>query len=335
MTDLRVGIIGAGQISQGNHIPFYQKLNKVKIVAISDVNKERAAKLAKEFGISKVYTDHKQMLDKENLDIISVCTPNFLHASQTIDSLEAGCHVLCEKPMALNAKEAEEMVRVAKTNKRKLMIPLRFQFTSEAQYLKKLIDKEELGDIYYIKSGWIRQQTIRTEKDWFARKEKSGGGCLIDIGVYMVSVALWLMNYPQVLSISASTYQKLGRQAKSKSYDVDDLASAFIRLDNGATLFIEVSWALNAAPGIYTILCGEEGGAEIRYPSLKIYKEKKGKIETIVPETGKKISFIDYFVDCIRKDKEPEANGEQGLKVMKVLDGIYQSAKEKREIYLV
>lgn len=189
-----------------------------------------------------------------------------------------------------------------------------------------------MGDIYYTKSSLIRQQTI-LPGDWFACKEKSGGGCLIDIGVYMVSIALWLMDYPQVLSISASTYQKLGRRAKTKFYDVDDLASAFIRLDNGATLFVEVSWALNATPGSYTIICGKEGGAEIRYnSSLKIYKEKEGKIETITPETGKRISFIAHFVDCIRKDKEPEANGEQGLQVMKVLDGIYESARIGKEV---
>lgn len=216
------------------------------------------------------------------------------------------------------------------------MIPFRFQFSPEAQSLKKLISKGELGKIYYAKSGWVRDKTSFKEKDsWFTMKEKSGGGSLIDIGVYMINTALWLMGNFNAASISASTYQKFKDRADTKIYDVEDLSSAFIRLKNGATLFIETSWALNSRPQRYVALCGEKGGADL-YP-LRIYKEKNGKMITATPRVIKKRSFhliAQEFISSIEERREPEANGEQGLKVMKIIGAIYASARGKKEIYL-
>ena len=331
MRKIRYGIIGAGDIAQKNHLPSFESFPEVELIALSDINKERLEKVSKEFDIPLAFTDYKKMLSDVHLDAVSICTPNFLHSTQTIDCLNASCHVLCEKPMAINLEEAEMMVRIAEEKNKNLMIPFRFQFSPEAQTLKKLINKGELGIIYYAKSGWIRGETIFKEKDsWFTKKEKSGGGCLIDIGVYMINVALWLMGNPEASSVSASTYQKL------QTYDVkvEDLALAFIKLKNGATLSIETSWALNIDPKIYVSLCGEKGGADL-YP-LKIYKREEGKVIIVMPEITKEDNFrliAKEFISSIKEERKAEGNGEQGLKVMKIIEAIYLSARKGKEIY--
>lgn len=337
---IKVGIIGAGDISRNQHIPAYKKFAEVDLAALCDVNRPLAEKLAAESGISKVYDDPAKMLAAEKPDAVSICTPNWLHAPQTIMALKAGCHVLCEKPMALNVRDAQKMAATAKQTRKILMIPFRTQFTTRAQHLKKIIAKGELGRIDHVKTGWLGDQPSFGGK-WFVAREKSGGGPVIDRGVYLVNAVLWLLGNPEVVSISASTSNLIGK--RDPGFGVEDMAGAFIRLKNGATVFIEVSYMLNGTPGAYMFLHGDKGGAEWvifgdifgARPPVTIFTRKDGKPEPQTPDIKISNAFeniIAAFLSAIKTGKQPPASGWEGLYGAKVLEGIYESARRKKEI---
>jgi predicted dehydrogenase len=336
---VRLGIIGSG--IGYLHCQSLKKINDTEAlaVAICDINEDRAKHVATECGISKVFTDHKEMLKDDSIDAIVVSTPNFLHAPQTIDSLQAGKHVMCEKPMAMNAAEAEQMVAVAKKTGKILMMGFNNRFRADSQLLKSFIDSGELGDIYYAKTGWLRRKGIPGLGGWFTTKAKAGGGPLIDLGVHVLDLALWLMGNPRPVSVMGSAYAKFGPQAAKEqggTYDVEDLAAGFIKLDNGATLILEASWAsFVERERIYTQLCGTEGGADL--DPLKIYKEIHGSLTDLTPQfrpvSGHEMEMR-HFVECLREGKEPMSTGQHGLDIMKILDAIYESMNTNKGVDL-
>jgi predicted dehydrogenase len=257
---VRIGVIGVG--IGYIHIQSMSKIppDQLEIAALCDVNEQRVRTVANEFGVKKVFTDHKEMLKQDEIDAVLVCTPNILHAPMTLDAFAAGKHVMCEKPMALNAAEAEQMVQAGKKAGKMLMMAFNNRFRSDSQLLKKFIENGELGDIYYAKTGWIRRKGIPGLGGWFTTKARAGGGPLIDIGVHVLDLTLWLMGNPRPVSVMGSAYAKFGPQAAKEqggTYDVEDLAVGLIKLDNGATLFLEASWESHIAKDvIYTNLVG-------------------------------------------------------------------------------
>jgi len=241
----RIGIIGLGMGKY--HLRNYQAYERCEVVAICDNNESLLRSISKEFNVPHVYSSIDEMLDAPlNLDGVSVALPNYLHAPVTMKALKKGLHVLCEKPMAMNAHEAEAMLAEARKDKRKLMINFSYRFIDHCMALKELIGKGTIGDIYYCRSVWHRRRGgIPKFGGWFGIKNLSGGGPLIDLGVHRLDLALWLMNYPHAVSVSASTYGLIGEKLASESkakFDVEDLAAAFIRLQNGATMVLETSW---------------------------------------------------------------------------------------------
>ncbi len=243
---VRVGVVGVG-IGR-LHLEGYQKHPDAEIVALADVNEERARQTAKEFNVPQIFADYEKMLKEADLDAISVCTPNSLHAPVAIAAFQAGCHVICEKPIATSAKEGEKMVEAARAAGKIFMMAFNNRFRGDTQVLKKFIDDGVLGDIYYAKTGWLRRRGIPGIGGWFTTKAMSGGGPLIDLGVHVLDLALHLMGNPKPVSAYGSTYAEFGpKMPGGDKYDVEDLASGLIKFQNGATVLVEASWASNIA----------------------------------------------------------------------------------------
>ena len=274
-TKLRVGIIGCGGIANGKHMPALAKLDTVEMVAFCDTREERAVKAAKDYGTAdaKTYTDYRELLADETIDVVHVCTPNSSHAEISIAALEAGKHVMCEKPMAKTAAEARRMVEAAERTGKKLTIGYQNRQRADSQYLYNACRRGDLGDIYMAKARAIRRRAVPT---WgvFLDKEKQGGGPLIDIGTHALDLTLWMMNNYRPKYAVGTVYHKLGQRENSanawgpwdpKKFQVEDSAFGFIVMEDGATIYLESSWALNSlevGEG-RTILCGTEGGADM------------------------------------------------------------------------
>jgi len=327
-------------------MPALEKQPDVKILAVCDVNEESAKKAAERFGVPNTLTDYRKMLEMSEIDAVHICTPNMLHAQPAIDALEAGKHVMVEKPIARNATEGQGIVDTARRTAKKLMVAQNMRFTAEAQCLKRFIDAGELGEIYFARVWALRRRGVPS---WgvFTDKEKQGGGPLIDIGVHMLDLALFLMGHPKPVSCSGQAFQKIGNTPGHvgkwgpwdwKNYTVEDYAAGFIRLDNGASLILESSFAANLGDErMNTSLMGTKGGADTN--PLKIYGETHDTLIDItpcwLPTVNSYEGEVRGFYDAIANDTEVPVTGEQALNVMKILDGIYESSETGKEVSLV
>ena len=254
---LGIGIIGTGSIAQLAHIPGYQAMaDQCEIVAAADVSEDALAAAQRDFGIPHLFRDYHELLQLDEVDAVSICASNPIHHPATLAALAAGKHVFCEKPLALNAADAREMVEAAQKADRILAVDFQSRFIPQAVALKQCIERGELGEVYFVRAAWNRRRGFAPRtKGAFHSKALNGGGALIDVGVHVIDTALWLMGGPSPVSVSGATYLKIGNQADGgynpwgpwnhQEMDVDDFAMAMIRCDNGATLSLECSWALN------------------------------------------------------------------------------------------
>lgn len=342
---VRVGIIGSGGIAQKAHMPGYAAIPDLcEIVAVADSSPEAAAKAAEEFHVPHVFHDYKELLAMDEIDAVSVCTPNYLHYQPTLDAFAAGKHVLCEKPVAMNATEAAEMVAAGHKAGKKFQVGYNLRFARSNQILKSYVDAGDLGDIYYARAQALRRRGI---PGWgvFIDKSKQGGGPLIDIGVHILDLTLWLMGHPKPVAASGITYAKFGKRSDVvgflgqwdyANFTVEDFAAALIRLDNGATIVLESSFVANIPEEIFsTTLCGTEGGATSS--PLTIVQEKHKSLQTFKPEfPNKEVNThgaeVKAFIEAIQNDTEPLVTGEQALMVAQIMDAIYASSESGREV---
>ena len=346
-----IAIIGSGGIARKSHLPAYLKLQaegKVKIVAVCDINELTAKAAAAEFGVPHIFTDYREALALSEVDAVDVCTPNYLHKAPVIDSFAAGKHVLVEKPIAINAVEGAEMVEAGRKSGKKFQVGLNVRFGPGPQAIKRFVDDGKLGDIYYARAHALRRRGI---PGWgvFTQKDKQGGGPLIDIGVHILDLTLWLMGHPEPVSVSGVTYTKfgtregvLGLQGKwdPKTYTVEDFGTGFVRFKNGATLSLESSFAANIEKNVMqTSVLGTEGGAFLDLFDItktRIYREESGTLTdsspVFLPEVGWHESEIRSYVQAILDDTPVEVPGEQGLMVTRILDAIYESSETGREV---
>ncbi|WP_324717227.1 Gfo/Idh/MocA family oxidoreductase [Carboxydochorda subterranea] len=344
---IRVGIIGAGGIATGAHIPGYQALgDQVELVAVADVDGERARRVAAEFGFARSYTDYHEMLAQETLDAVSVCTPNKFHAPATIAALRAGCHVLCEKPPATTVLEAQAMREAAAAAGRILTFGFHMRFKSEAQAAYRFVAAGELGEIY---AGRVTAMRRRGIPSWgvFTNKALQGGGPLVDIGVHVLDLALWLMDYPQPETVLGATFQKLGTRPGVapwgpwdwQHYEVEDMAHAMIRFANGASLLLETSFAANIEPmdEMNVRLQGTEGGLTLQ--PLRIHREAHETLVDVTPAWLPTVkphhAEVAHFVRCIRGEAQPLSTPDQAVALQQIVDAIYQSAETRTPIRLV
>ncbi|EFM10505.1 oxidoreductase domain protein [Paenibacillus curdlanolyticus YK9] len=354
---LRVGIIGCGGIANGKHLPALSKNKHVAIVAFCDIEEERAAAAKQQYGSenSRIYTDYKELLQDGSIDIVHVLTPNDSHSFITIDALEAGKHVMCEKPMAKTAEEGRAMLAAAKRTGKKLTIGYNNRFRPDSQHLKKVCEKGTLGDIYYAKAHAIRRRAVPT---WgvFLDEEKQGGGPLIDIGTHALDLTLWMMDNYKPLSVTGSVFHKLGSKENAANawgpwdpakFTVEDSAVGFIKMENGATISLEASWALNSldVDEAKCTLCGTEGGADMK-GGLRFNGEEDGRL--FVKEVDLKAGGVAFYdgasakdidvecaawIDAVRFDREPIVKPEQALVVTEILEAIYTSARTGETVY--
>jgi len=346
----KIGVIGAGSISEF-HLDAYKAHPDVEIAAICDVNEERARAKAEKYGASRVYADYRELLAQPDIDGVSVCTWNNSHAEISIAALEAGKHVLVEKPLCKTMEEALAVQEAVRRTGKVLQVGVVRRYGENAEILKQFIDNGEIGEIYYAKASWLRR--LGNPGGWFADVERSGGGPLIDLGVHLIDICWYLMGKPKVKSVSGNTYRKLGNRSnvkyleyyKAADYDpsfntVEDLANALIRFENGASLIVDVSFTLHGKQnGVEVSLYGERGGI-ILEPELKIITEKYDTILELAPQMDHPAfdfnqgfaSEIAWFVSAMAGEKETLSPVEDGVELMKMLTGIYESARLGREI---
>ena len=340
---LRMGVVGLG-MGRG-HARGYLQHPGAELVALCDVDGDRLAEGAAEMDVSQTYTDALRMFREADLDAVSIAVPNKYHAPLTVAALKRGLHVLCEKPMATTVQEARRMNAAAAKAKKNLMINFSFRFTEASYALKKQVEAGVVGDIYFGRTVWHRRRGIPKFGGWFGDKELAGGGPLIDLGVHRLDLALWLMGYPEPVAVSGSAYDVIAAKRarkERKKYTVEDLACGLVKFDNGATLILEASWALNQPERerMVTELYGDRGGLVHKNVgggydfTAELYTEEGGDLFTkkLDWRTDQTPASYHEFVNSILEKREPLATGEQGLKVMKILEGIYRSAESGREV---
>ncbi len=354
---LHIGIIGTGGIAKGKHMPALAQIEGVEMVAFCDLELDKAQAAAAKYGTAdaKVYVDYTELLQDPKIDVVHVLTPNDSHAVITIAALEAGKHVMCEKPMAKKAADARRMLAAAKTSGKKLTIGYQTRHTAESKYLKNLCVAGELGDIYYAKALAIRRRAVPT---WgvFLDGDKQGGGPLIDIGTHSLDLSLWMMDNYKPKSVMGSVYHKLSQTKNAanawgpwdpEKFMVEDSAFGFITMQNGATINLETAWAINLVENAEAqcILAGSKAGADYK-GGLRINGESQGALYLNKIEIGGGgVAYFDSkgtdpaleeakaWINAIRTDTPPVVLPEQALVVSEILEAVYESAATGKAVY--
>ncbi|NWF49242.1 MAG: Gfo/Idh/MocA family oxidoreductase [Ignavibacteriaceae bacterium] len=331
MEKTNVAVIGLGGISQLVHLPNLLKMNNVKISGVAEVNKNRLHSVADKFNISNRYTNYQTLLEETEAEVIIVATPTHTHRDIAIDCLSARKDVLVEKPLARTYEEAKEIVETAKRNKRKLMVGMNMRFRPDLMLLRSLVSAGEIGEPFYVKCGWIRTQSSFGK--WFTRKEESGGGVLFDLGISLIDMSLWLLDYPPVDSLSSQCYYHYTK-------NVEDTAFAFIKCKNSSLINIETSWSLPVEKDyFYLTIYGSNGNASIN--PLKIVKRIEDRFIDLTPNLSEtslsmhKKSYLNELKNFIGavKDLNPLfCTGDEALSRMKILSSIYESANSNKEV---
>ncbi|MDO3410975.1 Gfo/Idh/MocA family oxidoreductase [Saccharibacillus sp. CPCC 101409] len=352
MEKVRIGLIGCGSISD-SHLQAYAANPQAELVAVCDLNADRARQTAEKYGVPGVYGDYRELLADPDIDAVSICTWNNSHAEISIEALRAGKNVLCEKPLCKTVDEALRVQQAVLESGKQLQVGYVRRHAANIDVLKRFIDAGDLGELYYAKASLIRR--LGNPGGWFADVERSGGGPLIDIGVHVIDLCWYLMGKPRVVSVSGNTYRKLGNRSHIENYDhykaadfdpsvntVEDMANALIRFENGASLMVDVSFTLHARKDSAQIaVFGERGGAEIE-PALAISAERHNTILNLDPQlTTPGFDFvdsfkreIDHFVRLCQGSGENMCPVEDGVEMIRILNAVYRSAAEGREIRL-
>ena len=354
---MKVGVVGVGWAGQ-QHIEAYGELEGVELIGIAGLEDDVRAELVAEHGVPNDFARWEDLLELEGLEAISVAVPTFLHAPIAVAALERGLHVLSEKPIALDGEQAEAMVRAARGAGRVLDVAFNHRRRGDVQRLKQEIDAGRLGRTYYAKAWWLRRTGIPTPGSWFTRSALAGGGPLVDIGVHVLDYALFLLGNPGVRTISASTFDLLGTngfgasKSSNKSgaggdarFDVEDLATVFMRLDDGGTLLVEASWAAHRADGdqFGATLYGTEGGAEwivddyAEVGSLKVFGDDEGTAtaeDLVAGPGGKHLAVVQEFVETVRSGDWEGHDGSAAARLARIVDACYESARGQREVTL-
>lgn len=339
---LRMAIIGCGNIACHGHASNYNNIDNIEIVAVCDIKPERTAFIKEKYPCCAnawETTDYKEIASCADIDAVDICTPNYLHSIIAIEMLNSGKHVLTEKPDAMTPAEVIAMKEAADRNGKVLMAMRNNRFIPASIYAKKAIVNGEFGHFYAGRCGWIRRRGVPGDGSWFSDKSKSGGGPLIDLGVHMIDLAIYLMGNPKPVSVSGSTFQGIVDPAKKEFvFDVEDLAMGFIKFDNGACLQIDFSWATNIPHETrFVELRGTKAGIKIENDVLNVFGEKHGQEynEQINArgEYGHCVA-IRHFVDVVQNGTEPIFTPDQGVKMIRILNAIYESAATGKEVLL-
>ncbi len=352
-TPLGIGMIGVGQVATTRHLPAFAKLQdegKVSLLAVCDVGEDKLRRAADKFDVPYAFADYHHMLAMPEIDAVVVCTTNFQHCQPVLDAFAAGKHVLCEKPLALNAMEGAAMVAAGRAAGKQFQVGYNLRFGPGAQAVRRFIDDGKLGQIYHARAQALRRRGIPSHGH-FTDKSKQGGGPLIDIGAHVLDLSLWLMDFPKPVSVSGQTSAKFGHregviglrgQWNPKNFTVEDFGAGLVRFDNGATLILESSFAANIAQDQFqTTLLGTEGGAlvdMITDANTRVYREESGTLTdtapVFLPQVHTHEAEIRAFVQALTDGTPVPVPGEQALIVTQILDALYLSAETGHEVLL-
>ena len=348
---VKIGIIGVGTIGSV-HADAYAKVADAEVVAICDINPETLKAKSERHGVALTYADYHELLANPDIEAVSICVPNDLHAPIAIDALKAGKHVLLEKPMCLNADLARQIVAARDASGKLLQMGMVRRQCAEAEIIKKYIAEGKLGEIYQVNIKQIRRRGIPGLGGWFTTKARSGGGGVIDISVHSLDLAMYVSNLWNPTAVSAKTYSKFGSPIKDYHYvsmwagppkpdgvfDVDDYATGMIRFGEKATLTFQVAWACNAQPEDFIEILGDKGGIKFggSAPGITMLTEYDNRPADIVIDYDKHAdSFMKEtakFVKAVQGEGDVPATGEEGVIMMRILDAIYKSSATNREV---
>jgi predicted dehydrogenase len=345
---IKVGIIGIGSIVEEVHLPVLAKRNDIILSAACDVNEKRLKEISNQYSIPKIYTDGIEMIDQEKLDAVVICTPNSVHIPFAEAAAAKGIHIFIEKPIGVNLQEVKDMVKLAEQNRAMVMAGMVYRFRRDVQIAKEYIDSGILGEIYYAKAQLLRRRG--TPNGWFTNRSFSGGGVMMDIGVHILDAAWWLLGCPRPQRISGQAVQAFGNyetrflsswkssaETEKPVHDVEDFASGWIRFEKGTVLSLETSWALNGKHDeeLSIQLYGTKGGLSL--PPLAVYREERRILSEIYPQFKGNHPYEEefhHFFECIRKREKPVADGVQGLQVLEMIQTLYESARQGKELSL-
>lgn len=346
MSEPKIAVVGAGFIAKVAHLPAFRAAG-ARVAALCARNQERARALAQQYEIPHVYGDWREMLAQEKPDIVSVCVPNALHCEVTLAALDAGAHVLCEKPLATSAAEARAMFDAARRSGRRLMAAHHYRFDAAAQAIKKVVESGALGEIYYSEATALRRMGIPA---WgaFHQRAYSGGGCMLDYGVHALDQTLWLMGNPNPASVSAAIQRRFGQRPEiaatwggnawdPQRFDVEDFAVAFVRFQDGSSLILRSSWAAHIARDQFgSLLLGTEGGATTDPPAVYTLGEGKQVNQELgpLPWRNPYEAEVAHFLAVVRGEVERMVKEDETMNVQRILDAAYRSAEEGREVQI-
>ena len=351
---LRVGVIGLG-FAGTTALDAFSSLPGVEVVALAGQEQPRLDELADSRGVPDRYHDWEDLVARDDLDVVTIGVPNHLHHPIALAALGSGKHVFCEKPLAPTGALAQEMVDAARAADRVLEIAFNHRRRADVQFIRRYLDEHDVGRIYHARTSWRRRAGIPGLGSWFTNREMAGGGPMVDLGPHMLDIALFLMDEPRVTSVSAVAYGELGRGGRggstaakttggTRTFEVEDFASALLRLDTGGSIHLETSWASYSADeeDIAVELLGSTGGARLFVrdyavdDTVRIYTDVAGVPAVTAPEVhvpgGHHLAVIEEFVATVRSGSWANAYGDYALHRSRVIDAVYRSAAEQREV---
>lgn len=332
MSKVKLAIVGLGGIAQVIHMPILSKMEEVEITAVCDSDLSKCKNIASRYNVSKYYKDVDKMLEENpEISAVIIAAQTNAHKEISIKCLQAGKDILIEKPIARNFKEAKEIVDAARTYKSKVMVAMNNRFRNDMMMQRTFTKAKELGEIFYVKAGWVKPQS--SNQKWMLERDKAGGGVFLDNGIAMLDIGLWILGFPEVKSVTSMNYYH-----NTKS--VEDSSIAMIKFKNNTTLTIEVSWSLlREGELFYCNVYGKEGSSSIN--PFRIYKRMDGELYNITPKKiitpsnvfKKSYEYeLKHFVGAVAGNHNIISNGDDALKVMEIVDAVYKSAKAGKEI---
>jgi len=346
---VKIGIIGLGAIGS-IHADAYQATSGAEIAAICDISDARLAEIGNKYNVKQRFKDYRDLL-KTNVDAVSICVGNVLHREVAIAALKAGKNILLEKPMAMNAAEADAIVKAGKMAKKVIQIGMVWRQSEQAKVVRDYVQKGLFGEIYHLRAVLIRRRGIPGLGGWFTTKNASGGGPLIDIGVHWFDAAMHVSGLWKPTHVSAMNYAKFGRDMRNYRYvsmwagppkfegvcDVEDYSTGLVRFGKKASMVFEIAWAANTEDIGFIEILGDKGGARMfDGKPLAIYTENNNQLANISPLINDSANRFhrqaDIFIKACMGKCQPAATAEEGLTVMKLIDAVYASGKSGREV---
>lgn len=331
MEKAKVLITGLGGIAQVAHLPVLSKMENVEIAGVCDIDKSKSRTIAQKYNVKNFYTSLEEMLASVPADCLIVTSPTSMHMDQAILGFEKGLNVLVEKPLARNYEEAAKIVEAAKKSKKRLMVGMNNRFRPDIMMQESFVSAKEIGEVFYVKTGFLKKRS--TDQKWSVNKNEAGGGVFIDLGIVVLDIALWMLKFPKVKSVSAVNYYHSFK-------DVEDSSFVFIKFENGSTVSIETSWTLNRENDIfYCNVYGKEGSSSIN--PLRIYKQMHETLVNVTPIKMEKPANIfkrsyeyeiGHFINSVITGKPALSDGSEALDRMKIVDAVYESARTGKEV---